>query len=392
MPTRFTTSDIMAILRRFDVATDDNYNRQIDQIKKSSPTDKSTLVSFRFQKTQFYILFDYEAEDNETYVLRAIQTMSPNAQGNLIQNPISELYTYGLPFKGKEVYLFQHDPQRIRLDLELAERYPDTSRATWQKYIKEGYVNVNGKTIVKPRTEIGPTDDIAVSVPAPTDFSDQELPIIYVDDSVIVINKPVGMLTHSKGALNDEFTVATFFARYTKWGLETNRPGIVHRLDRDTSGVMIGARTEEAAELLQKQFAQRTTHKTYFAVVKGVPKNLKAIIDLPIDRNPSSPSTFRVDVNGKSAVTAYEVLATNGTESLIKLQPKTGRTHQLRVHLAYLNTPIIGDRVYGKAADRLYLHAEQLEITVPQSDRKTFVAPLPPEFTQKFPDYRGEGV
>lgn len=390
MATRVTTSDIMAILRRFDVATDEHYNRQIDQVKKTSPTDKSTLVSFRFQKTRFYILFDYDAEDNELYVLRAIQTVNPNAEGNLIQNPISELYTYGLPFKGKEVYLFELDSQKNRLDLELAERYPNTSRATWQKYIKEGYVQVNGTVVTKPRSDVTPTDDIAVTIPEATDFSDQEIPILYLDDSVIVVNKPVGTLTHSKGALNDEFTVARFFARYTTWGTNTNRPGIVHRLDRDTSGVMIGARTQEAAELLQKQFAQRTVHKTYYAVVQGTPKNLKALIDLPIDRNPSSPSTFRVDANGKAAVTAYEVLATNGTESLIKLQPKTGRTHQLRVHLAYLNTPIVGDRVYGKPADRLYLHAEQLEITIPPSRRETFVAPLPAEFLQKFPDYNGE--
>lgn len=382
----------MAILRRFDIANDDNYNRQIDQVKKTSPTDKSTLVSFRFNKTRFYILFDYQAEDDEAYVKQAINTLNPNVDGELLRNPVSDIYTYGLPFKGKEVYLFEATNQKTRLDLELADRYPTTSRATWQKHIKAGRIQVNGTVITKPRTEINPNDDIAVNLPAEETYEGHELPIIYMDDNVIVVNKPAGILTHSKGAINEEFTVATFFSRYTNWGTDGNRPGIVHRLDRDTSGVIIGARNAETAELLQKQFSERTVHKTYFAAVKGVPKNHKALIDLPIGRNPSKPSMFRVDVNGKSATTDYEVLASNGQESLIQLKPKTGRTHQLRVHLAHIGNPIIGDRVYGREADRLYLHAEQLEITIPTSNRQTFIAPLPAEFTQKFPDYKGEAL
>ena len=108
-------------------------------------------------------------------------------------------------------------------------------------------------------------------------------------------------------------------------------------------------------------------------------------VELPTYSNPSAPSTFRVDPKGKSAITEYEVLATAGGKSLVLLKPKTGRTHQLRVHMRYLNTPITGDRVYGKAADRLYLHAKSLEITIPEGDRRTFTSPLPAEFTQQFP-------
>lgn len=389
---RITVSDMLSILKRFEVATDDNYNRQIDQIKKTAPTEKSTLVSFRFQKTKFYILYDYEATGDADYVIDLIHRDDANVMGELLLNPLSMEDTYGLPFKGKEVYLFEVDAQKNRLDAELTNRYPDTSRATWQKYIKAAYITVNGEVATKPKFEVSPADDIAVNVPEGKDFSEDELPIIYLDDNVIVINKPIGVLTHSKGAMNDEFTVARFFGRYTTWGAEGNRPGIVHRLDRDTSGVMIGARNAETAGLLQKQFADRKTKKTYYAVVKGVPKNLKAIIDLPIARHPSSPSTFRVDPKGKSAVTAYEVIATNDKESLVRLEPRTGRTHQLRVHMAYLNTPIIGDRVYGKVADRLYLHAEKLEVTIPISERKTFEAPLPKEFTDRFPDFRFPGA
>ena len=106
----------------------------------------------------------------------------------------------------------------------------------------------------------------------------------------------------------------------------------------------------------------------------------QAVIDLPIGRNPSAPSTFRVDANGKSAQTTYRVLQAGTRYSLVELKPTTGRTHQLRVHLAHLGTPIVGDRVYGREADRLYLHAAELEITIPGSDRRTFTSPLPSEF------------
>jgi 23S rRNA-/tRNA-specific pseudouridylate synthase len=123
-------------------------------------------------------------------------------------------------------------------------------------------------------------------------------------------------------------------------------------------------------------------------VLEGIPKNDKAIIDLPIGRHPQQPSTFRVDAQGKSAVTAYEVIAVTGKYSLVKLMPRSGRTHQLRVHMAYMNTPILGDRVYGKEADRLYLHAASLEITIPVSERRTFSAPLPDEFTNLFPGFQ----
>jgi 23S rRNA pseudouridine1911/1915/1917 synthase len=268
--------------------------------------------------------------------------------------------------------------------MTLAERYPDISRSTWQKHIKAGHVSVNGVVRESPKFDVVEADSIEISIPDATDFSSHELPIVYLDDNVIVINKPIGVLTHSKGALNDEFTVGEFFRRYTTVGLDTNRPGIVHRLDRDTSGIMIGARNQETATLLQKQFSDRKTKKTYLAIVSGILKEHEAKIDLPIGRNPNAPSTFRVDSKGKDAVTRYRVLDTTDKLSLVELRPETGRTHQLRVHMQYLGAPILGDRVYGKAADRLYLHAAKLEITIPSGVRKTFEAPTPAEFNQFF--------
>jgi 23S rRNA pseudouridine1911/1915/1917 synthase len=143
---------------------------------------------------------------------------------------------------------------------------------------------------------------------------------------------------------------------------------------------MLGARNDETASMLQRQFSDRKVKKTYYAVVVGIPKQTEAFIDLPIGRNPKEPSTFRVDASGKSAQTAYKVLKSGNGMSLVELRPTTGRTHQLRVHMAHIGTPIYGDRVYGKAADRLYLHAAKLEITVPKGDRRIFESPVPDEF------------
>lgn len=383
---KVSSSDIVAILRRFDLADDATVPRYIEHIRIVHPNMHNTLVAFRFNKHHFYLLFDDTAEDDINYVLEQIRTDKQDVLGEVIENPKDSITTYALPFKGKDVYLFEVISGKKRLDVVLGERYPETSRSTWQKHIKAEHVSVNGTIQTSPKYDVTDADAIAVAIPDATDFSAHELPILYIDDNVIVVNKPTGVLTHAKGALNDEFTVAEFFRRYTTFGLDTNRPGIVHRLDRDTSGVIIGARNSETAALLQKQFSERTTKKMYVAIVDGILKESTAKIELPIGRNPTEPSSFRVDAKGKSAVTQYKVLAVNTTESLVELRPVTGRTHQLRVHMQYLHAPIVGDRVYGKPADRLYLHAAELEITIPISDRRMFKAPVPPEFTNKFPD------
>lgn len=345
------------------------------------------MATFRFAKKQYFVLFDDNAEDDVDYVMSQIRTVISDAKGQLVNNPNPEdALSYSIPFKGKDCYLFSVISDKKRLDAELNARYPETSRSTWQKYIKAGHISINGNVITSPNQNVTEVDLIAVNKPEATDFSKNDLPIIYIDDNVIVINKPTGVLSHSKGAMNDEFTVADFFKRYTTSNVDTNRPGIVHRLDRDTSGIMIGARNLESATELQKQFADRKAKKVYYAILEGAPKLDKANIDLPINRNPSKPSTFRVDSNGKSAVTRYEVVESTDKYSLVKLQPQTGRTHQLRVHMAYLNTPILGDKVYGKPAKRLYLHAASLEITILGGNRQTFIAPIPVEFKEYFPN------
>lgn len=377
-------SEVLGILRQFEVAGELTLRKEIKNIKEVSPRMGVRIISFVFEKTAYHIIIDGSAEDDTEYLLSLIHAEKPGVKGSFIRNPYDETATFGLRHKFKDTYLFEEAAQKRRLDIELVARYEHLSRSTVQKYIKAGFVSVDGEVVTAPKYEVSPLDDIALTPPAKQDTSKHELPIIYIDDNVIVVNKPAGVLTHSKGALNDEFTVADFFRRYTTNALETTRPGIVHRLDRDTSGVIIGARNDETALLLKKQFSDRTVKKFYSAVVDGVPKLEKALIDLPIGRNPSAPSTFRVDPKGKPAITAYEMLDTNGKQSLIELKPKTGRTHQLRVHMQYIHTPIAGDRVYGAhdSAKRLCLHAHQLEITIPTSERKVFSAEVPKEFKE----------
>lgn len=384
---KLQSNDLLAILRKFKIAGDEHVPRHIEHVKLSYPQEKTTLASFRFNKRNYYVLVDDNAEDDTQYIYDQVRTAKADVLGEIIPNPGDDITSYALPFKGKEVYLFGTLSDKKRLDVVLAEKYPESSRSTWQKHIKAGHISVNGSVQASPKFDVSSSDKIELNVPDATDFSGEELPVIHMDDNVVVIDKPIGILAHSKGELNDEFTVASFFARYSTADSDTNRPGIVHRLDRDTSGVMIGARTPESALLLKKQFSQRTVKKTYIALVSGQPAHNKATIDIPIARNPSAPSTFKPDVKGKSAITHYEMLATDGVHSLLLLKPVTGRTHQLRVHLKYLGTPIVGDRVYGsEKADRLYLHAKSLEITIPVSDRRVFEASVPPEFTKEFPD------
>ena len=275
-------------------------------------------------------------------------------------------------------------PLNPRLDQYVAEQVTGISRATAAKLVTSGKVTVNGDTVLKPAYRVKFGEVVVVDF-APIELADIptiDLPVLYEDDDCIVINKPVGLLTHSKGAFNPEPTVATWLAQRTP-AMTGDRAGIVHRLDRATGGVMICAKNPDALAWLQKQFSERKVKKTYVALVLGELKNPEAIIDMPIERNPKKPQTFRVGSNGKPAMTHYKVIKTNATYSLLELRPATGRTHQLRVHLHQIEHPIVGDTVYaGPPAERLFLHAVELEITLPNHERQTFTTQLPAAFTK----------
>jgi 23S rRNA pseudouridine1911/1915/1917 synthase len=273
-----------------------------------------------------------------------------------------------------------------RLDSFVAETMPRLSRAYVHKLSDEGRIQVSG-TVKKAGYKLKEGDKVVFDYnEAELDvIPDIDIPVLYEDDDCVIMNKPAGVLTHTQGALNPEGTVATFLRTRLSDDLSGERAGVVHRLDRATSGIIIGAKNQAALSWLQKQFALRKVKKTYVAIVQGHPTQKKAVIDMPIERNPKAPATFRVGVNGKRSITQYEVLKEVGDYSLVELKPETGRTHQLRVHLQKVGYPIVGDPLYGSGVfgDRLFLHALSLEITLPSRERKTFTTPLPPEFKEK---------
>lgn len=269
---------------------------------------------------------------------------------------------------------------------------PSINRAYAAKLIQAGNVAVNQAPQVKAGYKLRGSDTVLITYDevAATIIPSIELKVIYEDEDCVVVEKPIGVLTHSKGVFNPEATVASWLHSHVQAELaETdtgpnNRAGIVHRLDRATSGLIVCAKTTTALTWLQKQFSQRKVKKTYIAVVKGVFEHPEAVIDLPIERDPKKPQTFRVGQNGKVATTTYKVLKCDGTHSLVELKPQTGRTHQLRVHMQYLKHPIVGDTLYGgEVAERMYLHAHELELTLPNHQRTVFTSPTPPDFANQ---------
>lgn len=263
-------------------------------------------------------------------------------------------------------------PEKYRLDHLMMKKYKSYNRSSLQKFIELGFVTVDGETARKANQKFEETAEIDLKVPEEMKNADLKPTVIYEDENVLVLDKPAGLLSMAKGEYCPEKTLEDF-------GL------LVHRLDRDTSGVVILAKNPEVQNFLRKQFQDRKTHKTYFAVVSGRPKLDAARVDLPIARDLKRPTTFRVDANGKQSETFYRVVKSDDKHSLVELKPTTGRTHQLRVHMKYLGHPIVGDTVYGEEPfSRLLLHAGALEITLPGGERRIFEAPLPEEFENVF--------
>lgn len=280
-----------------------------------------------------------------------------------------------------------------RADVLLANAHPEYSRASLARLFDMGLI-FQGQKQLKPGDKIQPGLSLQAEVaPLQKPAEAPDLPVLYEDDDVVVVDKPAGIISHARGRYWDEPSVASFVrARVATQRPEVakelvqmggERAGIVHRLDRATSGVMICAKNAQALSMLQRQFSQRKTKKTYIAVVFGTPEPHQAVIDVPLARNPSDPKTFQPDPHGKVALTQYNVEQSNDSYALLRLAPQTGRTHQLRVHLLYIKHPIVGDPIYGQVpGGRLYLHAHSLEITLPNGQRTVFTSPVPPEFAK----------
>lgn len=276
------------------------------------------------------------------------------------------------------------DTDLERLDTFIAQNCEDKfSRSSIGKLIGQGRVKLNGGVVSSKSIKVKPGDVMEVDYddPAPN----EDLKIIFESDNEIVISKPAGMLSHAKGPISGEVSVADWLYPKTK-DLDLHRSGIVHRLDRATSGVMILARNPKSKSWLMKQFSDRNVHKKYLAIIEGAPESLKFKVDMPIGRNPKKLTTFYVTDSGRSAQTEVEVLGTNGEQSLVLLTPKTGRTHQLRVHMWANGWPILGDPFYNsefKDGQELMLHA--LSLTIQDSDKewKEFNAPIPDYLANK---------
>ena len=290
------------------------------------------------------------------------------------------------------------DATADRLDAFLAARLPDLSRSRIQALIREQYIIVNGQP-AKPRDPVKTGDRIAIALPeaVPLDAAPQDIPldILFEDDDLVVLNKAHGMVVHPAPG-NPDGTLVNALLHHCKGRLSgiggVERPGIVHRLDKDTSGCLVVAKSDAAHQSLVTQFSERSTmEKIYLAVTVGVPKPEKDTIFTHIGRHPVNRQKMAV-VNppgGKTAITDYEVLATDAATltALVFCHLHTGRTHQIRVHLHHKGTPIVGDPIYGKPAknpslpDRLMLHAWKLSFDHPiTGQRHSFESPIPDEF------------
>ena len=274
-------------------------------------------------------------------------------------------------------------PASGRLDAVLAGAFADLSRARVQRLIDAGHARVNGSPARKAMN-VAEGDALELEVPAtphesvPTGL---ELPVLYEDDQLCVIDKPAGLAVHGAPGDTGPSVAAWWLEKLGEaaGAFDVERPGIVHRLDKDTSGVLVLARTPAAQAALSAAFEARTTKKTYLAIVEGVPDRPKAVIDAPIDRHPGDRTRMAIVTRGREARTAYEVLHSDGRKALIEVHPETGRTHQISVHLAAIGVPVSDDAVYGKRepGGRQLLHAYQLAIPHPAGGTLTVTAPIP---------------
>lgn len=293
----------------------------------------------------------------------------------------------------------------VRLDVFLVLQQPERSRAALQKLIKSGDIKVNG-SLVKPRYELKDGDVVRVRI------KNEELriknvvglphvSILYEDNDVVVINKPAGVTVHPGVGTDTGGTVADWFTACYQQSRDVGegfRAGVVHRLDKDTSGVMILAKTQNAYDGLKLQFLRRSAKKEYVALVFGVPGEARGRINRPLARSRRNPLRRTVlehvsyphgrGARAKAAITEWrreEIF--QDTYTLLRVWPRTGRTHQIRAHLHWLGFPIVGDSLYTfkrqrppEGAGRQMLHAEKLVISLPNKERKTFCSPLAQDF------------
>ncbi len=288
-----------------------------------------------------------------------------------------------------------------RLDAYLAAQIDGWSRARLQRLIEDGDVIVNGK-LTKASHKLKPNDEIEAELTPPpaASFAPENIPleIVFEDDDLIVVNKPAGLVVHPAAGINSGTLANALAYHFTQLSSQAGalRPGLVHRLDKDTSGLLVVAKKEDVHEKLAEQFRSREVFKSYVALVHGVVKENSGTIDQPIARDARNRTRRAVVRGGRPALSLYRVRCSYDRFTLLEVEIKTGRTHQIRVHLAWLKHPIAGDEVYGGGRDktiqnprlraalrrlgRQFLHAERLGFRHPRTDQPLrFKAPLPAE-------------
>ena len=290
-----------------------------------------------------------------------------------------------------ETILLIAETEANRIDAYLAAN-TDLTRSKLQKLIKDGAVELNGKPC-KANAAIRIGDAVRIAAPESTDdaaLKAENIPldIVYEDADLAVINKPKGMVVHPAPGNTSGTLVNALLYRFQTLscaGGET-RPGIVHRIDRMTSGLLVVAKNDAAHEALARQFSTHTAHREYLCLVHGNLKEDSGTVDAPIGRHKTDRKRMAVTEDGRHAVTHWRVLQRFGSETLLDVQLETGRTHQIRVHMAYIKHPILGDEVYGSAAPKLglngqALHGYRLTFTHPRTgEEMCFTAPLPDDF------------
>jgi 23S rRNA pseudouridine1911/1915/1917 synthase len=288
-----------------------------------------------------------------------------------------------------------------RLDAFLHERLPEFSRSRLQSWIKSGRVLVNGAT---PRASYLVRGGDTVSVvpgelpPLRAEAEDLPLRILYEDDDVVVIDKPAGMVVHAGAGHTHGTLVNALLGHFGSLSSVNGdlRPGIVHRLDRDTSGVLVAARTDAAHQSLAQQFQARQVEKVYLALVHGRPRPAQGKITSPISRDPIRRTRMSTHPGaGRSALTDYRIIEDFSKLSLLEVRIGTGRTHQIRVHMASLGHPVFGDRLYGAPVapgfERFFLHALRLRFALPSTHQPISIeSPLPAELSGVLDSLRSE--
>lgn len=303
---------------------------------------------------------------------------------------------------GVDVRTF-YGPAGERLDVAIAQALA-FSRTYAKELVTEGFVMLNGAPVGKPAHKLTGAEVINVMIPPPKPMlvEPEDLPvhIIYEDEHLAAIYKPAGIIAHPTATVREGTVVNALLGRFplSKEKLqnptdEVYRPGIVHRLDKDTSGVMVVAKTDEAHKQLQLAFKKRLAHKEYIALARGA-LDKEVHIDAPIGRHPVQRQTMTVGgENPKGASTRFRIIASVGNVHLVKATPRTGRTHQIRVHLQYARAPIVGDTVYGRAAQeisRQALHAFQLTVPHPATgEAVTFTSHVPVDMVAAWEAFGG---